>query len=252
MQVIDNRDTLELRPGRQRGAFVNSWLDARFSFSFGSYQQAGRDGFGLLRALNEDRVQPGTGFAMHPHRDLDIFILPLVGVVEHRDSLGHHAFVRPGQVQRMQAGRGIRHSQMNASASEPDHHLQIWLKPAQMGGTSSVETRHFDLFGHAGQWCTVISPDGQDGSFAIHQAGRMATTRVLPERPATWQPVERSLLYLHVIDGSVQVAADEDRVIPLAAGDALAIDRAGVRPLRIDSGATARLVIFEFAHAGRA
>ena len=130
--------TIEVRPGNDRGTFTNHWLQARFSFSFGAWQQPGREGFGSLRALNEDIVQPDTGFDMHPHRDLDIFMLPLSGVVEHCDSLGNLVRVRPGQVQRMFAGSGIRHSQMNASMSELDHHLQIWLTPRQAGGMTKV------------------------------------------------------------------------------------------------------------------
>ena len=132
MQGFDS--DFEVGPGYHRGTFSNDGLHARFSFAFGEWQDPARQGFGPLRALNEDIVQPGTGFDMHGHRDLDIFMLPLAGAVEHRDSLGHLARVGPGQVQRMFAGSGIRHSQMNASTTEIDHHLQIWLKPPRAGG----------------------------------------------------------------------------------------------------------------------
>jgi redox-sensitive bicupin YhaK (pirin superfamily) len=245
MQV---NDTIELRPGSQRGAFANSWLNARFSFSFGSYQEPGREGFGPLRALNEDLIQPGTGFDMHPHRDLDIFILPLTGVVEHRDSLGNHAHVRPGQVQKMHAGSGIQHSQMNASTSSLDHHLQIWLTPRFVGGTPSVETRSFDLFGRPGGWCPVISSDGRDGSFAIDRDCLMATTRVLPGEPATWRPRSGSMLYLHAIDGSAEARVGEARTLELEAGDALAIACTSAQALRVYSlEQSSRFLIFEFA-----
>jgi redox-sensitive bicupin YhaK (pirin superfamily) len=243
-------DTIEVRRGSQRGAFANGWLNARFSFSFGSYVEPGREGFGPLRALNEDLIQPGTGFDMHPHRDLEIFILPLMGVVEHRDSLGNHAYVKPGQVQKMHAGSGIQHSQMNASTSSLDHHLQIWLTPRLVGGTPSVETRDFDLFGRPGEWCPVISPEGRDGSFAIDQDGLMATTRVLPGEPATWRPRGGSMLYLHAIDGSAEARVGEARVFQLEAGDALAITCTTAQALLVQSlEPSSRLLIFEFSCA---
>jgi redox-sensitive bicupin YhaK (pirin superfamily) len=245
---MQTTDAIELRPGSQRGTFANSWLSARFSFSFGSYHEPGREGFGPLRALNEDVVQPGTGFDMHPHRDLDIFILPLSGVVEHRDSLGNHAHVKPGQVQKMHAGSGIEHSQMNASPSSLDHHLQIWLTPRLVGGTPSVEARSFDLFDRPGRWCDVISPDGRGGSFAIDQDALLATTRVLPGKPATWRPRDSSMLYLHAIDGSAEARVGETRTFQLATGDALAIACTTGHALNVHSlEQPSRFLIFEFA-----
>lgn len=247
MEVLD--PVIDMRPGRLRGTFSNNWLHARFSFSFGSWQQPGRESFGPLRALNEDIVQPGSGFDMHPHRDLDIFVLPLSGAVEHRDSLGHLAQVRPGQVQRMFAGHGIRHSQMNASASELDHHLQIWLTPARAGGRPTVETRDFDLFGRPGRWCDVIAPDGRDGSFVPDRDAFLATTCVRDGKMATWVPREGSMVYLHAIDGAGVARVDgANGQVRLAAGDALAIPRVNAQPIRVESdGPAARFLIFEFA-----
>jgi len=246
MQAIDT--AVEVRPAHERGRFSNHWLEARLSFSFGDWQPAGRDGFGPLRALNEDRVQPGTGFAMHAHRDLDIFLLPLAGRVEHRDDLGHHAWVQPGQVQRMFAGRGIRHSQMNTSPSEIDHHLQIWLTPSRAGGTPRVEAREFDLFGRPGHWCPVVAPDGRDGAFVAEPGWLMATTAVQEGRPAIWRACAGSTAYLHVIDGkAVARLGDEGTGHRLDSGDGLAIRRTSGRPLRIEShDMPARLLIFQF------
>lgn len=241
---------IEVRLGSQRGSFANHWLQARFSFSFGAYQQPGREGFGPLRALNEDIVQPGTGFDMHPHRDLDIFMLPLAGVVEHRDSLGNLAWVRPGQVQRMAAGSGIRHSQTNASRLALDHHLQIWQTLRLAGATPTVEARDFDLFGRHGEWCPVISPDGRDGSFVFDDAF-MATTGLAEGEAATWRPREGSMVYLHTIDGNAVVRVGKDgQEFRCGAGDALAIHRADTEVLRFESqGPAARLLIFEFVVA---
>jgi quercetin 2,3-dioxygenase len=251
MQTLDTApgDTIEVRPGSDRGTFTNDWLRARFSFSFGAWQQSGREGFGPLRALNEDIVQPGTGFDMHPHRGLHIFMLPLSGVVEHRDSLGHVAWVRPGQVQRMFAGSGIRHSQMNASMSELDHHLQIWLTPRQAGGTPTVEARDFDLFGRPGAWCPVISTDGRAGSFVFDASTFMATTCVREREAAIWWPREGSMVYLHTIDGNgvarIGHAGCEMRLGP---GDALAVRKTDPQPVRVESqGRASRFLIFEFS-----
>lgn len=250
MQTFDaaRASAVEVRPGNDRGTFTNHWLHARFSFSFGTWQQPGREGFGPLRALNEDIVQPDTGFDMHPHRDLDIFMLPLSGVVEHRDSLGNLVRVRPGQVQRMFAGSGIRHSQMNASTSELDHHLQIWLTPRQAGGAPTVEARDFDLFGQPGEWCPVISPDGRAGSFVFDAGAFMATTCVREGEAATWWPREASMVYLHAIDGSgIARVGHAGREIRLGAGDASAIRRTDAQPVRVESqGRPARFLIFEF------
>lgn len=251
MKVLD--PIVEVRAGSLRGTFSNHWLHARFSFSFGSWQQPGRERFGPLRALNEDIVQPGTGFEMHPHRDLDIFMLPLAGAVEHRDSLGHRAHVRPGQVQRMFAGEGIRHSQMNASASELDHHLQIWFTPPRKGGPPTVEVRDFDLFGQPGRWCPVIAPNGRDGSFVLEPGAFLGTTCVREGNVTTWVPRQDSMVYLHAIDGTGNVrVGGVGRELRLASGDALAITRTNAQQIHVTSaGPAARFLIFEFGVSSR-
>jgi redox-sensitive bicupin YhaK (pirin superfamily) len=130
-----------IRRSAERGCLSNDWLDARFSFSFGPWRDARWDRFGPLLALNEDVVQPGTGFAMHPHADLEILIVPHTGLVEHRDSEGGHGIVHPGEVQMMRAGRGIRHSQMNPSPDTPDHHFQVWIEPRRRRTCGSAASR---------------------------------------------------------------------------------------------------------------
>jgi quercetin 2,3-dioxygenase len=241
-----SRPTLEVRRGRDRGRMKTSWLDARFSFSFGPYRNPFRMNFGSLRALNEDVIEPGTGFARHPHHDLDIFMLPLAGEIEHSDSLGHLARVRPGQVHRMRAGTGIEHSQMNASKEAIDRHLQVWFTPRRSGGDPCVETRDFELF-RAGQWCAVASPDGRRGSFELDHDALMATGCVLPGVGARHTPRADASLYLHVIDGEVTYDG-----MALESGDALALRHWPGTPLHIDAlNGTGRLLLFEFGPGAR-
>jgi quercetin 2,3-dioxygenase len=236
---------VEVRRGRDRGTMKTSWLDAKFSFSFADWRAPGRDAFRSLRALNEDVIQPATGFGMHPHRDLDIFMLPLEGEIAHADSLGNRSVVVPGQVHRMRAGTGIRHSQMNASATALDHHLQVWFTPRVPGGTPFVETRDFDLF--SGGWCRVATADGRDGSFRLDHDATMSTARVLPGVACTYPAGEGADLYLHVIDGSVVHDGHA-----LAAGDALAIENWGGRALHIEGRSpSSRLLMFEFGPLAR-
>lgn len=244
---MQSDNAFEIRRAGARGSLETSWLSARFSFSFGSYQDRARDNFGPLRALNEDTIRPGAGFPMHPHRDMEIFILPLAGVVEHRDSLGNHGWVRPGEVQRMSAGDGIEHSQFNASDSALDHHLQVWLKPRSRGGVPRVEARDFGIFDKPGRWTTIVSPDGVDGSFRVDQAARLSTVLLASAGRTHHAPRAGSSVYLHVALGEVQ-CRQQERSALLAAGDALVIRSAGDGALELTSHHGSSLVLlFEFA-----
>ena len=228
-------ESLDVRRSASRGVMQLGWLDARFSFSFGPYYDPRRNGFGPLLALNEDVIQPGTGFEMHPHKDLEIFILPLSGVVEHRDSLGNHAFVRPGEVQKMSAGAGIWHSQMNASMTEVDRHLQIWLQPRTLGARPGVDQRRFDRRRRVGRWQALVTPDGRDGSLPVDQEASIHAAILHPEH-VLWVPAGHSRsAYIHVIEGAVAADAGRDGIAELAAGDALAVSPAA--PVRLFASA---------------
>lgn len=241
--------SFEIRRADSRGRFRNDWLDARFSFSFGSYRDPARDRFGPLLALNEDVVRPGSGFAMHPHTDLEIFIVPRTGTVEHRDSQGRHALVARGEVQMMRAGHGIRHSQMNPSADTPDHHFQIWLEPRRRGLEPRVEQRRFGE-PLPGRWMLVVSPDGEARSLVVDQDARVhlgalqaGETLPIGGRPGRSQ-------YLHVMSGEVSLddgGADGAR---LQHGDALACVDAAPHLLLRGTGA-AELLLFDLPAVAR-
>ncbi|URD45506.1 pirin family protein (plasmid) [Pseudomonas sp. BYT-5] len=198
-------------------------LNAKSRFSFGSYYDPQRNGFGPLVALNEDVIQPGMGFEMHPHKDMEIFIIPLSGAVEHRDSLGNRAFVNPGDVQKMTAGSGIWHSQMNASLSEVDHHLQVWLRPQTAGAKPAVEQRRFDTKQRIGQWQALVTPDGRDGSLSVDQDAMIHAATLLPGHVLPLPTSQSRSVYLHVIRGAIIADAPLTTPLLLNAGDALAM-----------------------------
>ena len=212
----------EIRRSESRGHLQTDWLDARFSFSFGSYKDPRRTRFGPLLALNEDRVQPQTGFPMHPHRDLEILMIPLLGEMEHRDSQGRHMIVRPGQVQFMRAGSGIRHSQMNPSPDTVDHHLQIWFEPRTPGLEPLVEQRPLPP-STGSLWMCIASPDGEAGSFTIDADVRVEQAALAahatlddPGQPGRWR-------YLHVVSGHLLLRLDAGVETSLRGGDALVV-----------------------------
>jgi quercetin 2,3-dioxygenase len=191
---------ITIRPATQRGRTNIGWLDSRHSFSFGHYHDPKQMGFGPLRVINEDRVRPGAGFDTHGHRDMEIISYVLEGALEHKDSTGTGSVIRPGDVQRMTAGTGIRHSEFNASRREPVHFLQIWLLPNDEGLAPGYEQKTFAEADKRGQLRLVASGDGRDGSVVVHQDveiyasllndGETVTHAVRPGRKA-WIQVAR-------------------------------------------------------------
>jgi redox-sensitive bicupin YhaK (pirin superfamily) len=160
---------LAVRHAEQRGQANLGWLDSRHTFSFGHYYDPKFMGFGPLRVINEDRVQPAQGFGTHGHSDMEIISYVLDGALEHKDSMGNGSIIRPGDVQRMTAGTGVRHSEYNASESETVHFLQIWILPERAGLEPGYEQKHFPLSEKRGRLRLVGSRDGRDGSVTIHQ-----------------------------------------------------------------------------------
>ncbi len=164
---------MRLRRAAERGHADHGWLRSAHTFSFAGYYDPAHMGFRALRVINEDRVDPGRGFPTHGHRDMEIVSVVLEGALEHEDSLGNGSVLRPGEVQRMTAGRGVYHSEYNASSSEELHFLQIWILPAQSGLPSGYEQRRFDEAERRGRLSLLVSPDGEDGSLTIHQDARL-------------------------------------------------------------------------------
>ena len=204
---------------RQRGSLRTSWLDARFSFSFGPYDDPDWRDFGPLAALNEDVVQPGTGFAMHPHRDLDIFMIPRHGAIAHEDSLGNRLQLAPGEVLMMRSGSGIRHSQMNPSATQLDHHFQLWLEPPAAGLAPAIELRRFDD-ARPGQWVPLASEHGSAGAFRLAQPARICIGAASAGEALALHLAPGTSAYLHVMEGRCTADIDGRRE-HLAGGEAL-------------------------------
>ena len=166
---------ISIRKSADRGHADHGWLDTRHTFSFGDYFDERFMGFRDLRVINEDRVRPGEGFPTHSHRDMEILSWVLEGELEHRDSLGTGSVIRPGELQRMSAGTGVRHSERNPSASNPVHFLQIWVLPERSGLAPGYEQKAFPETERRGRLRPLASPDGREGSITIHQDVRLSS-----------------------------------------------------------------------------
>lgn len=230
--------TIALRPAEARGTSNFGWLDSRHTFSFGDYSDPEQMGFGVLRVINEDRVQPGGGFATHGHRDMEIISYVLEGALEHKDSLGTGSIIRPGDVQRMSAGTGIRHSEFNHSKSEPVHFLQIWLLPQERGLSPGYEQKAFADAEKRGRLCVVASSDGRDGSVVIHQDAEIYAS-ILSKREQVKHalPVGRHG-WLQVVHGAVELNGQS-----LRAGDGAAVSGEPVLTVTGDSD-SAEVLLF--------
>ncbi|MEN6629162.1 MAG: pirin family protein, partial [Sulfuricella sp.] len=193
-----------------------------------------------LRVINDDRVAPGSGFPTHPHRDMEIVTYVLAGALQHQDSMGNGTVIRPGEVQRMSAGSGIRHSEFNASKNEPVHLLQIWIMPEQNGLTPSYEQKFFDSAEKLGKLRLVASPDGSEGSVTIHQDARIHAALIDPEHSAEHALAQGRRAYLHVAQGEMFLNGQ-----PLQAGDGARIE--GETELHLKSGSSAEILLFDLA-----
>ena len=222
---------LQIRKAGNRGVANFGWLDSRHTFSFGEYHHPEHMGFGPLRVINEDRVSPGQGFGTHAHRDMDIISYVLEGALEHKDSIGTGSVIRPGDVQVMSAGTGIRHSEFNHSKSDPVHFLQIWVIPDREGIAPRYEQKSFSDADKRGRLCLVGSADGRDGSVVIHQdvelfaallgAGDELSHEVAPER-RNWLQVLRGAVSLNgqALDAGDGAAAErESKLLIKGRGD---------------------------------
>jgi redox-sensitive bicupin YhaK (pirin superfamily) len=209
---------IDVRHAKERGHAKDAWLDTWHTFSFGGYYDEGSMGFRVLRVINEDTVAPGQGFPLHGHRDMEIISYVLEGGLAHKDSLGTGSVIRPGDVQRMSAGTGVRHSEFNASPTAPVHFLQIWIEPARTGIAPGYEQKAFAEADKRGRLRLVASPDGAKDSLTIHQDARLYATVLAPGQ-AVAHPLARGRhAWVQVTRGTLTVGGE-----PLAQGDGAAI-----------------------------
>ena len=229
---------MTLRKAGDRGHADHGWLDSWHSFSFADYHDPAHMGFGPLRVINEDRVQPGMGFGTHGHRDMEIVSYVLDGELAHDDSMGKGSVIVPGDVQRMSAGRGVRHSEFNPSKTAPVHFLQIWIEPARSGIDPSYEQTHVPAAAKRGRLRLIASPDGRDGSVTIHQDAAVLAALLDGDEAARHVLAPGRRAYIHVARGSIRVNGTL-----LAAGDAAKIEREGT--VVLDHGQTAEVLLFD-------
>ncbi|WP_018077213.1 pirin family protein [Thiobacillus denitrificans] len=208
-----------LRPSNARGHANHGWLDSYHTFSFARYYDPAHMGVSNLRVINDDTVMPGQGFGTHGHQDMEIVSYVLDGALEHQDSMGNGSIIRPGDIQRMSAGTGVRHSEYNASKTEPVHFLQIWLVPNREQVAPGYDQKHFPLDARRGRLVLLVSPDGRDGSLSAHQDGLLYGT-VLEAGEAVEHPLAAGRrAYVHVARGQVAVNGT-----PLGSGDGATLD----------------------------
>jgi redox-sensitive bicupin YhaK (pirin superfamily) len=229
---------LEIRRSGERGYADHGWLKSFHAFSFADYYDPQHVEFGPLRVINEDRVAPAAGFGTHPHRDMEIISYVLSGGLAHQDSAGGRSTIGPGDVQRMSAGRGVLHSEFNASQSEPVHFLQIWIQPNVNGIAPEYEERHFSAEQRRGQLRLIASPDRADGSVLIHQDARVYAGLFDGNERAQLQVAPGRRLYVHVARGALEANGSA-----LSAGDALKL--ADVRTLTLGGGRGAEVLVFD-------
>jgi redox-sensitive bicupin YhaK (pirin superfamily) len=210
---------LTLRKADDRGHADHGWLKSRHSFSFADYHDPAQMGFSNLRVINEDRIAPGSGFGTHAHRDMEIISYVLEGALAHKDSLGTGAVIRPGEVQRMSAGRGVTHSEFNQAADRTTHFLQIWIEPNAKGIAPGYEQKAFDAAEKRGRLRLVASTDAREGSLTLHADASLYAGLFDGAETATLPIRDGRRAYVHLVRGSLEVNGQT-----LAAGDALRLE----------------------------
>ncbi|WP_424361025.1 pirin family protein [Methylocystis parvus] len=231
---------MAIRRAEERGAANFGWLDSRHSFSFGHYFDPAHMGFGPLRVINEDRVAPGGGFPTHPHRDMEIISYVLDGALAHKDSLGTGSIIRPGDVQRMTAGTGVRHSEYNASDTEPVHFLQIWILPEREGLAPGYEQKRFEAQEKRGRLRLIASRNARDGAVAVHRDVDLYATLLAPGESVAHALAPGRAAWVQVARGEIAVNGEA-----LAAGDGVAVSDGA--EIRLEARADAEALVFDMA-----
>ena len=230
---------IEIRKSEDRGLADHGWLRSYHTFSFADYYDPENMGFGHLKVINEDRIQPGTGFGTHGHRDMEIISYVLEGELAHKDNTGNGSTIVPGDVQRMTAGKGVLHSEFN-HAQDVTHFLQIWIEPSVTGIPPSYEQKHFDAASKRGRLRLVASPDGREGSVTIHQDAFVYAALLDGADRAVHSLRPGRRAYLHVARGRLTANGQ-----PLEAGDALKATHAP--EIALEKGEGAEVLLFDLA-----
>ena len=228
----------EIRRSKERGFADHGWLKSYHTFSFADYFDPKHIEFGPLRVINEDRVAPGAGFGTHGHRDMEIISYVLDGELAHRDSLGTGSVIRPGDVQRMSAGRGVQHSEFNNSKTQPVHFLQIWIQPSVLGIAPEYEEKRFESADKRGRLRLIASPDGAEGSVRIHQDARVYAGLFTGAERADLEVAPDRGIFVHVARGAIAANGEA-----LSAGDALKL--VNTRRIALSQGADAEVLVFD-------
>ncbi|WP_171962314.1 pirin family protein [Bordetella trematum] len=229
---------LTLRPAAARGHANHGWLDTHHTFSFANYYDPAHMGFGPLRVINDDRIAAGRGFGTHGHRDMEIITYVLEGAVAHKDSMGTGSVIRPGDVQRMSAGRGVLHSEFNPQPDAPTHMLQIWIEPDVTGIEPEYDQKTFDEASKRGRLCLVASPDGAQGSMRLHQDVRLYAGLFDGQEQAELPLAAGRRAWVHLARGRLTVNGQV-----LNAGDGLAVQAES--RLQLTAGQAADVLVFD-------
>ncbi|HTD03162.1 pirin family protein [Undibacterium sp.] len=229
---------ISVRTSKERGYAEHGWLKSYHSFSFADYHDPSHMGFGPLRVINEDWIDPGMGFGTHGHRDMEIITYVLEGEIAHKDSMGNGSVIRPGDVQRMSAGTGVMHSEFNASQKNSAHLLQIWIMPDRSGMPPSYEEKNFSREDKLGRLRLVASPDAEDGAVKLHQDARLYVGLFDGEQQASLSLGKNRLAYVHLARGELTVNG-----IALQTGDALKLQAEEL--LSIGQGRQAEVLVFD-------
>jgi len=231
---------LQVRKSNERGLANHGWLKSKHTFSFADYHDPKHMGFRTLRVINEDRIEGGTGFGTHPHRDMEIISYVVKGALQHKDSMGTSAVIRPGEVQRMSAGSGVAHSEYNANPDEEAHFFQIWIMPESRGGEPGYGQKSFEKELGENRLFLVVSKDGRDGSISIKQDADMYIARLKAGTAAPFTLRASRGAWIQVVKGKVTAGEEE-----ISAGDALSIEEAG--ELGINALEDSEFILFDLA-----
>ena len=231
---------IRIRKAAERGHFNHGWLDTFHTFSFSDYYDPAHMGFRALRVINDDRVQPGQGFGMHGHRDMEIVTYVLEGALEHRDSLGNGSVLRAGEVQHMTAGTGVRHSEFNPSDQEWVHLYQIWLLPERKGLKPGYEQLAVGQEEKSGRFRLVASPDGANGSLTIHQDARLFLASLSPGHTVSHEIEPGRAAWLQILRGRVHSLGND-----LAAGDGVAVT--DEKTVAVQAAVPSEVLLFDLA-----